>query len=267
MKREPLMVMVDAEELRLQGRLKEARDLLKSLVDELDDREMEKRLYAAQQVIQLGAQLYLKTGIRPDQADMVRYATIGLQCYERLPPEKQTTFRDKYGLSTLNEVLHPTQREAATVFARCLNCGKRQSILNSMFCPTCDEYVCQHCIETGCPACGTKLVLAKLGPEHKRYPMDYSKPEAKSGCFIATAVYGSRLAPEVVALTRFRDETLLHIRFGAALVHLYCAVSPFFASLVRRHRLLRSLTRNLLIRPILTLLKIGEKIGTPKLGL
>ncbi len=54
------------------------------------------------------------------------------------------------------------------------------------------------------------------------------KPPApkKSGCYIATAVYGSYDCPQVWTLRRFRDNTLAKTWYGRAFVHAYYAVSP-----------------------------------------
>lgn len=49
------------------------------------------------------------------------------------------------------------------------------------------------------------------------------------GCFVATAAYGGRSHPDVVALRRFRDETLIRYRAGRAFVRAYWAVGPLMA--------------------------------------
>lgn len=74
-------------------------------------------------------------------------------------------------------------------------------------------------------------------------------------CFIATAACGSPLAPEVIILSRFRDEVLLDSMFGKAFVEFYYFVSPPLASLITKTEFLRAATRSILIAPILRLLK------------
>lgn len=53
-----------------------------------------------------------------------------------------------------------------------------------------------------------------------------NKYAKKSGCYIATAVYGSYDCPQVWTLRRFRDDTLAKTWFGRVFIRLYYAVSP-----------------------------------------
>jgi hypothetical protein len=48
----------------------------------------------------------------------------------------------------------------------------------------------------------------------------------KSGCYIATAVYGSYDCPSVWVLRRYRDNTLKQSASGRAFIKLYYAISP-----------------------------------------
>lgn len=49
-----------------------------------------------------------------------------------------------------------------------------------------------------------------------------------SGCYVATAVYGSYDCPEVWTLRRFRDNTLAKTWYGRAFIRTYYAISPTF---------------------------------------
>jgi uncharacterized repeat protein (TIGR01451 family) len=65
----------------------------------------------------------------------------------------------------------------------------------------------------------------------------------EGNCFIATAAYGSYLAPEVRVLRRFRDSVLTKNRPGRAFVGWYYRVSPPLAATISRHAWARSLVR------------------------
>ena len=66
------------------------------------------------------------------------------------------------------------------------------------------------------------------------------------GCYIATAVYGSYDAPEVMILRRFRDEDLLTNWPGRLFVKVYYALSPFVANKLKNAEKLNSVVRNIL---------------------
>jgi hypothetical protein len=69
-------------------------------------------------------------------------------------------------------------------------------------------------------------------------------------CLIATAVYGSSMAKEVVLLTTFRDKYLLTNKLGRVLVKLYYKVSPIAAKYIEKRAWARNVTREIL-RPVI----------------
>ncbi len=62
-------------------------------------------------------------------------------------------------------------------------------------------------------------------------------------CFIATAVYQDYYAPEVIALRRFRDETLERSVTGRAFAKIYYKYSPPIAEFLSVRPTLSALVR------------------------
>jgi len=86
--------------------------------------------------------------------------------------------------------------------------------------------------------------------------------QKKSGCFIATAVYGSAYANEVIVLKDFRDKFLLKYRLGKSFVQLYYWLSPPIANVISKKYYLREFTKIILTIPLIKLvrkLNIREK--------
>jgi hypothetical protein len=74
-------------------------------------------------------------------------------------------------------------------------------------------------------------------------PDTSDSPGGKSGCFIATAVYGSYHDPQVLVLRRFRDDCLLSNAIGRTFVALYYKASPPIARLIQEDGFLRTVIR------------------------
>jgi acyl-CoA thioesterase-1 len=77
---------------------------------------------------------------------------------------------------------------------------------------------------------------------------------SSSGCFIATAAYGSDMEDDVVALRKFRDEQLLTNPAGKIFVQTYYTVSPPIADVIAESETLKSITRTLL-KPLVEAVK------------
>lgn len=84
------------------------------------------------------------------------------------------------------------------------------------------------------------------------------------GCLIATAAYGSELAPQVQQLREMRDNTILRTAYGTAFVSgfnsIYYTFSPAVADLQREHQTLRDMTR-IALTPMLASLMLLDGIS------
>lgn len=105
-----------------------------------------------------------------------------------------------------------------------------------------DRVACAHCGKKMVPRIITyngeprKSVCPYCGGIHKDF----------GACFIATAVYGDYHAPEVIALRRFRDETLEPAAFGRVVISSYYRISPPIADYLRHKPVLAKAFRRLL---------------------
>jgi len=101
---------------------------------------------------------------------------------------------------------------------------------------------CGNCINNGLMTEIMKNVLVNEHPEsfggdnfHKGLLdsgwKDYSAlTDSSSGCYIATACYGSYEHPKVIILRNFCDTTLQRYKLGNFLIKIYYHFSPWFAS-------------------------------------
>ena len=94
---------------------------------------------------------------------------------------------------------------------------------------------------------GVQLVIAE----------DTSPP---GGCFIATAAYGTESAAEIDTLRAFRDEVLLESTVGSQLVELYYQTSPPVADFISENSLLRTIVRELVIDPMVSVATFTQGI-------
>ena len=85
------------------------------------------------------------------------------------------------------------------------------------------------------------------------------------GCLIATATYGSELAPQVQQLRELRDNTLLNTESGSAFMstfnNVYYSFSPAIADMEREHPMFKEAVK-LGLTPMLSSLSIMENANS-----
>jgi hypothetical protein len=79
-------------------------------------------------------------------------------------------------------------------------------------------------------------------------------------CFIATAAFGSEMAPEVETFRQFRNQFLLGSDWGKNFVRTYYHYSPKYAAIIAHNDVLRTVARGVLW-PLLVLVKISLAWG------
>lgn len=100
-------------------------------------------------------------------------------------------------------------------------------------------------VKTELESLGLKVV--KQGDTFKL--LSEGEKVSKSGCFIATAVYGSEDVEEVLILRTFRDEFLSALKIGRWFINIYYFTSPPLARLIGFSLILRELARWILLEP------------------
>ena len=96
-------------------------------------------------------------------------------------------------------------------------------------------------------------------------PQVFSPPlrtTRKSGCYVATCVYGSYDCPPVWVLRRYRDASLAKSCFGRAFIHFYYAVSPTLVVWFGKRTWFRRACRTILDKMVVRLLN-GGYMDTP----
>jgi len=99
----------------------------------------------------------------------------------------------------------------------------------------------------------TKYIMAKVIIEGRS---SEKVPAKKEGCYIASAVYNSYDAPEVIILRNYRDQILTKSWVGLFFIKSYYIVSPF---LVRTFKNNFALKKNLKVRLLDNIVKKCEK--------
>jgi len=73
----------------------------------------------------------------------------------------------------------------------------------------------------------------------------------KSGCFIATSVYGSYNLYQVVLLRNYRDNHLSNSKIGKGIINLYYKTSPPIAQYIHNKPKTIKILRNLVLNPVI----------------
>ena len=91
------------------------------------------------------------------------------------------------------------------------------------------EWCMEYCLNDEAKE-GIIDLIMKCHQRIKEIDPSYTIPERPSktstGCYVATAVYGSYDCPEVWTLRRYRDYTLAETWYGRAFIRTYYAISP-----------------------------------------
>lgn len=153
------------------------------------------------------------------------------------PPKKlfisEKELFDELGAKSFDD--KETVRQCASSFIDSANAGAEESGIDALIINT------DISLE--------EMAKAKAFREQMEQPDNTS-----SGCFIATATYGSPLSIEVQVLRKFRDELLIISKLGANLVKLYYWFSPSIADKIHQSSILKSVFR-ILLYPIISFVK------------
>ncbi len=167
------------------------------------------------------------------------------QLLHETPPDSPFDFEfDSASISSAKLAEKPLETKAGAL-TRCENCG---------------TFGRDKTFITNNPLWEQPITFSFVAPSSesllKEYPLRPGEDVSKqSCCFIATACFGSTLAPQVLVLREFRDDRLMQHRTGRAFVRLYYSFSPPVAAWLHRHALARAVVRESLIRPVAALVR------------
>ncbi|MEE1154240.1 MAG: CFI-box-CTERM domain-containing protein [Acutalibacteraceae bacterium] len=144
----------------------------------------------------------------------------------------------------------------------CRECGMcaNRNVINDKdyYCFIHNKYVdsedtCENWVDILSVGAG-KRAIEIIVEEHKKQEAQ-KNTTPKEGCYIATAVYGSYNAPEVVTLRSFRDKILYKSKIGRLFIKVYYKVSPPVAYKLKNTTYVNSVVKHILNRFIYYLKK------------
>jgi len=105
------------------------------------------------------------------------------------------------------------------------------------------------------------IVDEELPIEYSPEPAEEQTNEEGGGCLIATATYGSEMAPQVQQLRELRDNQLLQTESGTAFMNtfndIYYSFSPTIADMEREHPMFKEAVK-IAITPMISSLSLME---------
>ncbi len=155
---------------------------------------------------------------------------------------------------------------------KCKYCGHKVPE-DALSCPYCgasltgeeEDHYCEICGRPvpaaekpvgKCVVCGKDIYLCYKHRMKYKDEEIYCK-EHQQECFIATAVFGTPIAPEIDILREFRNKFMSRTTVGKKIVRTYYRISPPIADTIRYNEFLKALFRIFIVRPWIF---ISEKI-------
>jgi len=137
-----------------------------------------------------------------------------------------------------------------------------------------DSVLCAKCESECCEALEKALLLARqeqgmrnleaavIAKEETAPALPAAPPTRKTGCFIATACYGSYNHSAVQEFRWFRDNRLNGTPWGRCLVDAYYKLSPPLAAFLQRRPVMATAIRFAILAPTLRLVRWFHREGT-----
>ena len=108
---------------------------------------------------------------------------------------------------------------------------EKQTLATKTRCPHCSYYMVPY------------IIYNKEGLKRSICPFCGKTYKIFSPCFIASAIYESNQAHQVIALRRFRDDFLQPYILGRMFIKIYYFVSPYIAVFLIKHKIISKLLK------------------------